>query len=312
MSKDEPVPDTALQSSQRNSLNSFSSSDTHNGVDYDTQRSSVALEKQKPSDQAVVSTPHKLDAAPEPTSIAAEPDVETPIPQRPAFDDEAEKNYKPKTFKFWSIIFSIFISMFLVGLDRTIISTAIPQITNDFHSLGDIGWYGSAYMLTTSAFQLLFGRIYRFYDLRWTLLTCIILFEVGSAICGAAPNSTAFIFGRAIAGAGSAGIFTGSMMTILPLVPLHKRPMFQGRCLIQQSIHSNSLIIRHVRNGLWHLSSHWPIDRRRSHWKVKLAMVFLHESPCWRRCSCLPLLLPRIAKERRGRTDPRHQAHYTT
>ncbi|KAF4977073.1 hypothetical protein FZEAL_6351 [Fusarium zealandicum] len=159
---------------------------------------------------------------------SVEPSVEAPSPQGPAFDQEARDNYKPKTLKFWLIIVSVFASMFLVALDRTIISTAIPQITNEFHSLGDIGWYGSAYMLTTAAFQLIFGRIYRFYDLRKTFLACILLFEIGSAVCGAAPTSVAFIIGRAVAGIGSAGIMTGSMMAIIPMVPLHKRPMFQS------------------------------------------------------------------------------------
>ncbi|OAA81342.1 Major facilitator superfamily domain, general substrate transporter [Akanthomyces lecanii RCEF 1005] len=150
------------------------------------------------------------------------PDVLQKVPTR---DDEL---YKPKTLKFWLVLLSTFTSMFLVALDRTIIATAIPRITDDFKSQADIGWYGSAYMLTTAAFQLLFGRIYSFYDLKWTFLAAIVLFEIGSAICGAAPSSTVFIVGRAIAGLGSAGIMTGSMMTIIPLVPLHKRPMFQS------------------------------------------------------------------------------------
>lgn len=147
------------------------------------------------------------------------------LQKTPTRDDEL---YKPKTLKFWLVMLSTFTSMFLVALDRTIIATAVPRITDDFNSQGDIGWYGSAYMLTTAAFQLLFGRIYSFYDLKWTFLISIVVFEVGSAICGAAPSSTVFIVGRAIAGLGSAGIMTGSMMTIIPLVPLHKRPMFQS------------------------------------------------------------------------------------
>ncbi|KAK5998336.1 MFS-type efflux pump MFS1 [Cladobotryum mycophilum] len=152
----------------------------------------------------------------------------SPKPKGPSQDDEAEANYKPKTIKFWLVMLSTFMSMLLVALDRTILSTAIPRITDDFKSLGDIGWYGSAYMLTTAACQLIWGRVYRFYDLRWTFLICIIIFEAGSALCGAAPSSTSFIVGRAIAGIGAAGITTGSMMTMIPLVPLHKRPMFQS------------------------------------------------------------------------------------
>ncbi|KAJ4131541.1 hypothetical protein NW768_005732 [Fusarium equiseti] len=161
-------------------------------------------------------------------SSSGTPESESPVPQGPVVDQEALENYKPKTLKFWLIIVSVFSAMLLVALDRTIIATAIPEITNDFQSLGDIGWYGSAYMLTTAAFQLIFGRIYRFYDLRKTFLICILTFEIGSAICGAAPNSLSFIVGRAIAGIGAAGIMTGSMMSIVPLVPLHKRPLFQS------------------------------------------------------------------------------------
>lgn len=136
--------------------------------------------------------------------------------------------YKPKTLKFWSILMSSFLALFLVALDRTIIATAIPRITDEFESLGDIGWYGSAYMLTTSCSQLIFGRIYKHYNMKWTFLISIVVFEVGSAICGAAPNSKTLIAGRAIAGAASAGIFSGCMMIMIPMIPLHKRPMFQG------------------------------------------------------------------------------------
>lgn len=179
---------------------------------------------------------HKTDTSPPPTpsketepqDSVTEPDVEKPQQPGPGYDPEAEKNYQPKTLKFWLIILSIFVSMFLVALDRTILATAVPRITDEFKSLGDIGWYASAYMLTTAACQLLFGRIYKFYSTRWTFLVTIIIFEVGSAICGAAPNSPSFIVGRAIAGIGAAGIWTGSMMSVIPMVPLHKRPMFQG------------------------------------------------------------------------------------
>lgn len=59
-------------------------------------------------------------------------------------------------------------------------------------------------------------------------LSCVVIFEVGSTICGAAPSSAVFILGRAIAGLGSAGIFSGAMMIMIPMIPLHKRPMFQS------------------------------------------------------------------------------------
>ncbi|KAI1757173.1 MFS general substrate transporter [Xylaria castorea] len=143
-------------------------------------------------------------------------------------DDDSELRFQPKSFKFWSVIISIFLALFLVALDRTIIGTATPQITQEFHSLGDIGWYGSAYQLTTAASQLLFGRVYKFYEIKRTFLLTVVLFEVGSVICGAAPNSIVFIVGRAIAGLGGAGIFSGVTIIMITMVPLRKRPMFQG------------------------------------------------------------------------------------
>jgi MFS family permease len=96
------------------------------------------------------------------------------------------------------------------------VSTAIPQITNEFNSADDIGWYGTAYLLTNCAFQLVFGKLYQVFSVKATFLASIVLFEAGSALCGAAPNSIAFILGRAIAGLGSGGIVTG-VVSVTPL-----------------------------------------------------------------------------------------------
>lgn len=140
---------------------------------------------------------------------------------------EAEPEY-PTLKKLIPSVIALYLAFFLVALDRTIIATAIPTITDEFHSLNDVGWYGSAYMLTGCSFQLLMGRIYTFYNPKWVFLLAIGLFEVGSAICGAAPSSVVFIVGRAVAGTGSSGIFSGAIIIIMNLVPLHKRPILQG------------------------------------------------------------------------------------
>jgi MFS family permease len=66
--------------------------------------------------------------------------------------------------------------------DRTIIGTAIPKITDDFKSIGDVGWYASSYLITLCAFQLIYGRIYTFYSPKWVLLYAIVVFEIGVSI----------------------------------------------------------------------------------------------------------------------------------
>ena len=112
--------------------------------------------------------------------------------------------------------------------DNTIIATAIPRITDQFKAIDDVGWYGSAYLLTTCAVQLIFGKLYTFYSVKWTYLFAIALFEVGSLVCGATPTSVGLIMGRAVAGLGAAGVFSGALLIISRSVPLRQRPMYMG------------------------------------------------------------------------------------
>ncbi|KAF2795030.1 MFS general substrate transporter, partial [Melanomma pulvis-pyrius CBS 109.77] len=113
-------------------------------------------------------------------------------------------------------------------LAETIIGTAIPKITDQFHSLDDIVWYGSSFFLALAAFQSTWGKVYKFFDIKYAFLGAIFWFEVGSLICAVAPNSTALIVGRAITGVGAAGILAGSYSIVAYAVPLHQRPAFGG------------------------------------------------------------------------------------
>lgn len=134
----------------------------------------------------------------------------------------------PSGFKFGLIITAICLVVFLVALDQTIIATAIPKITDQFNSINDVGWYGSAYLLTTAGLQLAFGKIYTIASIKYTFLTATVIFELGSIICAAAPNSTALIIGRAVAGLGCAGIFSGALIILAHSIPLAKRPAWMG------------------------------------------------------------------------------------
>ena len=96
--------------------------------------------------------------------------------------------------------------------DNTIVGTATPTITNEFHSLTDIGWYGSAYQLTACSTQFLFGKLYTMFRVKWLLVIAVAILEIGSIVCAAAPNSAAVIVGRAIAGCGASGVLNGVLM----------------------------------------------------------------------------------------------------
>lgn len=126
------------------------------------------------------------------------------------------------------LTFGLLLSTFVVALDNTIIATAIPRITTVFDSLNDVGWYGSSYLLTTTSLQPTFGKIYAFFNVKWTYLIALMIFELGSILCGAAVNSTMLIVGRAVAGVGAAALFSGGMTIVAYSVPLRKRPIYIG------------------------------------------------------------------------------------
>jgi MFS family permease len=112
--------------------------------------------------------------------------------------------------------------------DNTILATAIPRITSEFNSLEDMGWYASAYLLTQCSMTLVFGKLYTFYVVKWVYLTALMLFEVGSLICGVASNSITLIMGRAVAGMGGAGLLVGSFLIVAVITPLDKRPIYNA------------------------------------------------------------------------------------
>ncbi|KAK9416944.1 putative Major facilitator superfamily (MFS) profile domain-containing protein [Seiridium unicorne] len=119
----------------------------------------------------------------------------------------------------------LFCGVFVMALDATIIGTVVPIISTEFNALDDIAWYGSGYLLTITALQPTFGKLYRIVNVKWAFMACVVVFEVGSVLCAAAPSSVVFIIGRAVAGAGAAGLFQGALAIITKSVSLQKRPL---------------------------------------------------------------------------------------
>ncbi|RMZ83865.1 hypothetical protein DV737_g1486, partial [Chaetothyriales sp. CBS 132003] len=135
------------------------------------------------------------------------------------------KDY-PTGFRLFVIVAALFTSMFLLALDLTILATAIPKITDEFHRLDHISWYASAFFLTLGGFQSSWGRIYKFFPLKTSFICSILLFELGSLISAVAPSSAALIVGRAISGVGAAGQSSGSYYIMSLGVEPSKRPVY--------------------------------------------------------------------------------------
>ncbi|KAK3389374.1 putative MFS multidrug transporter [Podospora didyma] len=138
--------------------------------------------------------------------------------------------------KLYVLLSAIIVPYFLMTLDQTILATvsgalAIPYITDEFHSLLDVGWYASAFQISNAALQPLTGKVYSRMNIKWTFLSFFLIFEIGSAVCGAAQSSIMLIIGRAIAGLGSSGLMNGALTILANAVPPQKQPGYIGLSL---------------------------------------------------------------------------------
>jgi fucose permease len=193
---------------------------TSHGESSDTGNGSHSVEVQDGEKKKVAAGNEKEVAVEDNTQAAVGNDSDNAT-------EEPEDHSKYLTgFKLWILTLGLCLTTFVIALDNTIIATAIPKITTVFNSLEDVGWYGSSYLLTTTSLQPSFGKIYTYFDVKYTYLFALVLFEVGSIICAAATSSPMFIVGRAVAGAGAAALFSGGMNIIGYSVALAKRPIY--------------------------------------------------------------------------------------
>ncbi|WAO93394.1 MFS domain-containing protein [Fusarium falciforme] len=190
---------------------------TAENVDYSTTDSESYREASQATDSNIL-------AATQSSAVEDEPNESRDTASRE--NDEEEGIAILGGLQLGLLTFGLSLATFIVALDNTIIATAIPRITSAFNSLDDVGWYGSTYLLTVTALQPSFGRIYTFFNVKHVYLFGMAVFEIGSVLCGAARNSNMFILGRVVAGVGEAALYSGSMTIIGLTVPLNRRPMY--------------------------------------------------------------------------------------
>ncbi|KAL3459219.1 major facilitator superfamily domain-containing protein [Aspergillus heterothallicus] len=135
------------------------------------------------------------------------------------------------------------LATFLISLDVSIISTAIPAITSAFHATGDLG-----------CLQPLAGKISTIFSLRGAYLSFFFIFLLGSLLCGVANSSTMFIVGRAIAGIGGSGVVSGGLSVIACVTPIEQRPLFTGLIV---SVFSIGTVIAPIIGGAFTSHATW-------------------------------------------------------
>lgn len=123
---------------------------------------------------------------------------------------------------------SLLLSVLLTNLDQTIVATSLPRIVSVFDALDLAIWVAAAYFLTQAGLMLCVGQLTNTVPIKTVYIASVIIFEVGSVICGAAQSMQVLIFGRAVAGAGAAGITICSIGTISTFTRMEVRSKLFG------------------------------------------------------------------------------------
>src|SRR4051794_15438388 len=118
--------------------------------------------------------------------------------------------------------------MLLASLDQTIVSTALPTIVGDLGGLQHLSWVVTAYLLAVTAVTPLYGKLGDLYGRKVVLQGALILFLIGSALCGLAQGMTELIAFRAIQGLGGGGLMVSAQASIGDVVPPSERGRYSG------------------------------------------------------------------------------------
>ena len=127
------------------------------------------------------------------------------------------------------VIFGALILVFLLAsLDQTIVSTALPTIVGDFGGLQHLSWVVTAYLLASTVSGPLYGKFGDLYGRKVVLQTAIVIFLVGSALCGVSQNMAELIAFRALQGLGAGGLIVTAIAVIGDVIPPRDRGRYQG------------------------------------------------------------------------------------
>lgn len=123
---------------------------------------------------------------------------------------------------------TLMLVMFLAALDQTIVSTALPTIVGELGGLSQLSWVVTAYLLTSTIVVPLYGKFGDLFGRRIVLQIAIVLFLVGSVLCGMVQDMTWLIIMRAVQGLGGGGLMVSSIAAIGDVVPAAERGRYQG------------------------------------------------------------------------------------
>ncbi|TWV35119.1 DHA2 family efflux MFS transporter permease subunit [Streptomyces misionensis] len=151
---------------------------------------------------------------------------------------------------------ALLLGLLLAALDQTIVSTALPTIVSDLGGLEHLSWVVTAYLLASTAATPLWGKLGDQYGRKKLFQTAVVIFLVGSALCGMAQNMPQLIGFRALQGLGGGGLMVLSMAIVGDIVPPRDRGRYQG---LFGAVFGATSVLGPLLGGLFteHLSWRW-------------------------------------------------------
>jgi MFS family permease len=126
------------------------------------------------------------------------------------------------------VIGALMLTMLLAALDQTIVSTALPTIVGDLGGLNHLSWVVTSYLLAITIVTPLYGKLGDLYGRKRVLQGALVLFLIGSALCGLAQGMTELIAFRALQGLGGGGLIVSAQASIGDIVSPRERGRYLG------------------------------------------------------------------------------------
>ncbi|HEY2371953.1 MAG TPA: MDR family MFS transporter [Gaiellaceae bacterium] len=123
---------------------------------------------------------------------------------------------------------ALMLVILLASLDQTIVATALPTIVGDLGGLQHLSWVVTAYLLASTITGPLYGKFGDLYGRKPVLQIAIVIFLIGSALCGVAQNMAELISFRALQGLGAGGLLTTTIAVVGDIIPPRDRGRYQG------------------------------------------------------------------------------------
>src|SRR2546425_1624075 len=128
----------------------------------------------------------------------------------------------------WVIFSGLMLALLIASLDQTIVATALPTIVNDLGGLSQLSWVVTGYLLASTVSTPLWGKLGDLYGRKRFFQASIVIFLVGSALCGISQNMTELILFRSLQGLGGGGLIVLVQAIIADIVPPRERGRYQG------------------------------------------------------------------------------------